>query len=96
MKKSIMPPEILGAYVSCYARGQSYVEATEKALKKLSEDGLYPEEILQPIYEINSSSWSQHVAEKWPDNVDGLLSQSDFEAAMQADRVIYGPFGAYE
>jgi len=90
-----MPPEITGAYVSCYAKGRSYAEATEKALKKLTDDGLYPEKVLEPIHEMESSSWSEHVKETWPDYSNNLPTQNEFEKAMQSDQVVYGPFGSY-
>lgn len=91
-----MPPNISGAYVSCYAAGQNYIEATEKSLKKLSEDGLYPQEILQPIHEIDSEDWTKHIGEMWPNYAASLLHQSEFEEAMNSGNVVYGPFGSYD
>lgn len=93
--KSIMPPDISGAYVSCYAAGKGYIEATEKSLKKLSEDGLHPQEILQPIHEMSSEDWTKHISEMWPDHAASLPTQSEFEYAISNDRVVYGPFGSY-
>jgi len=90
-----MPPDVGGAYVSCYSCGDTYVEATEKALKKLTSDGLYPEEVLQPIHEMEVSAWTQHVKEQWPDHVGNLLTQSEFEEAISSGEVVYGPFGGY-
>ena len=52
-----MPYNLGGAFVSCYTSGQSYVEATEKTLIKLSHDGLHPEEILQPFRDMPISEW---------------------------------------
>ncbi|WP_241775561.1 hypothetical protein [Acinetobacter venetianus] len=57
MDISIMPLDIGGAYVSCYVASDNYINAIKLALKKLNSDGLYPEEILQPINEIEVSSW---------------------------------------
>lgn len=34
LENSIMPPEIGGAYVTCYSQGDTYVEAVENILKK--------------------------------------------------------------
>jgi hypothetical protein len=96
MEQSIMPPEFSGAYVSCYAKGNDYIEATEKSLKKLSVDGLYPEEILQPIQEMDSEFWSAHVSEKWEEYAKTMLTQAEFEKALEKDKVIYGPFGSYK
>lgn len=90
-----MPPDVSGAYVSCYSTGKDYVEATERSLKKLSADGLYPEEIMQPIYEILSKNWTQHVGEMWPKQAGSLLSQAEFEDIVKGGGVVYGPFGSY-
>lgn len=95
MEKSIMPSDFSGAYVSCYAAGKDYVEATEKSLKKLTEDGLHPQEILQPIHEMNSENWTKHISEMWADHVDSLPTQAEFEEAIENDKVVYGPFGSY-
>lgn len=95
MERSIMPKEFSGAYVSCYSAADDYVEAAKKALRKLSEDGLHPEEILQPIHEMSLENWSQHVSEMWPDRADTMLGQVEFEDAMKRGRVVYGPFGSY-
>lgn len=92
---SIMPLNVSGAYVSCYSTGNDYVEATERALKKLSEDGLYPEEIMQPIYEMLSENWTQHVGEMWPEQAGSLISQAEFEDIVKSGGVVYGPFGSY-
>ncbi|MEJ2612711.1 MAG: hypothetical protein P8179_22300, partial [Candidatus Thiodiazotropha sp.] len=75
MENSIMPAGLGGAYVSCYSQGDTYVEATENALIKLKSDGLYPEEILQPIHEMESGLWAEHVKEQWPDHIDHLPTQ---------------------
>lgn len=95
LENSIMPPDLGGAYVSCYAKGESYVEATESALKKLNEDGLYPEEILQPINEMQVSEWTPHINEQWTDYVSNLPCQEEFESRITSGEVVYGPFGSY-
>ena len=79
LENSIMPPDAGGAYVSCYSQGTTYIEATEKALKKLAADGLHPEEVLQPIHEMESTDWAEHIKEAWGDYVDNLPTQSEFE-----------------
>ncbi|WP_010604470.1 hypothetical protein [Pseudoalteromonas maricaloris] len=96
LEKSIMPPEIGGAYVTCYSQGNTYVDAVENILRQLASDGLHAEEVLQPIHEMEVSSWSKHVQETWPDYADSLPSQSEFTASICANQVIYGPFGSYE
>lgn len=90
-----MPSSISGAYVSCYAAGSDYVEATQKALSQLSADGLHPEEILQPVHEMESASWAMHVKETWADHVSSLLTQEEFEDVISNGGVVYGPFGSY-
>ena len=95
MEQSAMPAELSGAYVTCYVAGSTYAEATEKSLKKLLGDGLHPEEILQPIYEINSENWTEHVSEKWAGYATSLPAQGEFESAMESGEVVYGPFGSY-
>ena len=92
---SIIPVNVSGAYVSCFTRGGSYVEATEKALAQLQRDGMVPEEILQPIFELAAGGWNRYVKEKWPNYVESLPNQIDFDKAMQDDLVVYGPFGSY-
>jgi len=90
-----MPPDLVGAYVSCYSKGDTYVEATEMALKKLDADGLHPEEILQPIHEMESGLWAEHVKDQWPEYVDALPTQDRFDEAISSGEVVYGPFGSY-
>ncbi|WP_199830019.1 hypothetical protein [Achromobacter xylosoxidans] len=92
---SIMPVDFLGAYVSCFTSGESYVAATEKALAQLQQDGMVPEEILQPIFELASGGWSEYIKEKWPSYVRSLPNQIDFYKAMRDGLVVYGPFGSY-
>lgn len=95
MAQSIMSADFSGAYVSCYATGKDYAEATEKSLKRLSEDGLHSQEILQPIHEMNSENWTKHVGEMWAEHISSLPNQTEFEDAIQNDKVVYGPFGTY-
>lgn len=90
-----MPLDLGGAYVSCYSKGDSYVEATKSALKKLNADGLHPEEILQPIHEMDSSLWREHLEEQWPEYLDSLPTQDEFNEAIVTGEVVYGPFGSY-
>lgn len=90
-----MPPDLSGAYVSCYAAGNDYVDATQRALKQLSVDGLHPLEILQPISEMSSDSWTEHIGDRWADHVTSLPTQAEFEEAIQSNRIVYGPFGSY-
>jgi len=95
MDNSIMPLGFSGAYGNCYSTGNDYVDATEKALQHLLADGIYPEEILQPIFEMDSMNWTQHISENWPDDINSLKNQVDFEHAMKRGEVVYGPFGLY-
>jgi len=95
LENSIMPPALDGADVSCYAAAETYVEATESTLQKLVEDGLYPEEVLQPIHEMQACDWLMHINEQWPEHVSNLPSQSEFEASISSGKVVYGPFGSY-
>lgn len=95
MENSIMPPGLGGAYVSCYSHGDTYIEATENALIKLKSDGLYPEEILQPIHEMESSLWADHVKDQWPDHIEHLPTQQEFNDIIASGDVVYGPFGSY-
>ena len=95
LESSIMPSNTDGAYVSCYVKGETYVEATESALKKLAEDGLHPEEILQPIHEMPATEWLAHINEQWKDYVSNLPSQEEFESNISSGKVVYGPFGSY-
>ncbi len=95
LEHSIMPNDFGGAYVSCYAQGSTYIEATEKILKKLESDGLKAEEMLEPVYEMDSDSWCEHIENQWPEYIDSLLTQDEFNEAIASDEVVYGPFGSY-
>lgn len=95
LESSIMPSDFSGAYVSCYASGIDYVDAAQKALKRLSDDGLYPIEILEPIHEMNSGNWFEHIKEQWVDHFESMPTQLEFEEAIQNNKVVYGPFGSY-
>ena len=94
-KNSIMPEGLAGAYVRCYSGSKSFEEAMKVSVEKLQSDGLYPEEALEPFEQMDSSQWHLHIGDDWPDHVDGLLSQDEFNTAMSEGRVVYGPFGAY-
>lgn len=96
LKKSIMPQNLNGAYVSGYVKGESYIDAVEKVLKKLAKDGLHPEEILQPINELESSSWSEYIKESWLDYIDSFPDQDEFEETIKNGNVIYSPFASYD
>lgn len=93
--ESIMPPELSGAYVSCYASAREYIEATKKALQRLSDDGLFTEEILEPIQEMDSGDWSEHIVATWPDQAESLPTQEEFDEVIQRGGVVYGPFASY-
>jgi len=95
LDNSIMPSHLEAAYVSCYAKGETYVEATQNALKKLAVDGLHPEEILQPIHEMRVSDWASHIKEQWRVQAASLPSQKEFEKSILSGNVVYGPFGSY-
>ena len=93
---SIMPTNLLGAYVDCYTAGLDYVEAINKSLKKLSDDGLLYTEILPSVYEMDSNDWEVHVKGNWPEYASTLLSKIEFEEAIKNDKVVYGPFISYD
>jgi hypothetical protein len=95
MENSIMPPNMGGAYVDCFSKGDGYEQATKKALEKLISDGLHPEEIIEPILELEVSEWSNYAKERWPSYIESVATQSEFEEAILSGGVIYGPFGAY-
>jgi len=81
------------AYVSCFIKAEAYPEATRLALEALIRDGYYPESVLEPLYQIEIGQWSEFIKTQWPEHHHALLGQSDFEAAMGAGEVVYGPFG---
>lgn len=95
MEGTIMPSNLGGAYVDCFSKGKNYEEATKNALDKLVKDGLYPEEILEPILEIEISEWSAYAKKRWPDYIESVATQSEFEDSIMSGGVVYGPFGAY-
>ena len=91
-----MPTNLLGAYVDCYTAGLDYVEAINKSLKKLSDDGLLYTEILPSVYEMDSNNWEKHVMDKWLEYASTLIGQVEFEDAIKNDKVVYGPFISYD
>lgn len=94
-ESSIIPDNATGAYVSCYVKADGYKQAIESCVASLGMDGLRIAEILQPIHSMDSSQWGQHIQDQWPDQASQMLSQKEFESAMEAGKVLYGPFGAY-
>jgi len=96
MENSIMPDKFLGAYVNCYTKGKTYEEAVKKVLQKLGDDGLYTKEICEPIYEMESGSWSTHIEENFSKYKQNLPTQEEFENSIALDEVVYGAFGSYE
>jgi hypothetical protein len=93
--ESIMPENVTGAYVSCYAAADNYEIAVAKCLSALQTDGMRVEEILQPINAMSIADWSRHIAEQWPDQAGQMPSQQEFESSVRAGNVVYGPFGSY-
>lgn len=91
MAGSIMPPNVMQAFVTCYAGGKDYAQAAGRCLDALLADGMHPAEILQPISAMQASNWSAHIAETWPDHARALASQADFEASIGQGKVVYGP-----
>ncbi len=96
LENTIMPPNLAGAYVDCFSKGETYVEATKNSLNKLAEDGLYPKEILGPILELEVTEWSTYVKERWPNYIDSISNQTEFEDTVLSGGVVYGPFGSYD
>lgn len=94
-ENSIMPDNARGAYVSCYVQANDYKLAIERCDAALRVDGMRVEEILQPIHSMNPSQWGQHILDQWPDQANQMPTQQEFEDAMEAGKVLYGPFGAY-
>lgn len=93
--ESIMPENVAGAYVSCYAAAENYEIAVERCLSALRSDGMRVEEILQPINAMKVSDWSRHIEEQWPGYAGQMPSQKEFESSMTGGSVVYGPFGSY-
>ena len=40
--------------------------------------------------------WAGHVKEQWPDYIDNLLTQVEFNDRIDSGDVVYGPFGSYK
>lgn len=93
---SILPEGLERAFVSCYVVSENYIDATKLALKKLSDDGLYPEEILQPINEIDISFWPDYLNDVWPDFLDNFPKSFGLDLDTSSNNVIYSPFAAYD
>lgn len=92
---SIMPPELGGAYVRCYATGPDHEVAGRRIVAKLRADGLNVEEVRQQMLQFDASQWALHVKDNWPEYAADLASQAEFDEAMAEGRVVYGPFGGY-
>lgn len=95
MEKTIMPAELGGAYISCFSTGAGYEESMKKCIDKLTSDGLYPEEVLEPVHEIDISEWSNYANGQWPEYKDNIASQVEFEEKVLSGGVEYGPFAGY-
>ena len=95
MENTIMPPDMDGAYVDCFCMGNTYEDAAKNSLDKLAKDGLYPEEVLESVLEMEIEQWSTYVKDRWPDYLDGILAQQDFETTVRSGGVVYGPFTGY-
>lgn len=95
MPRSIMPADFAGAFVRCYAGGGLPEVAFQRMLDKLVKDGLHPKEILDPIHTMDTSDWSGHVLETWPEYPYALPDQFDFENEIFGGGVVYGLFGSY-
>lgn len=94
-ENSIMPADMIGAYVRCYAAGADLEQAARACMKALGADGLLVEEIMQPIHIMVMTQWALHVSEQWPEQAAQMPSQLEFEASINAGKVVYGPFGGY-
>ena len=94
-ENSIMPEGRIGAYVCCYSGAETFEDAMKQSVKALQEDGLSPEETLEPFEQMDSSQWHLHVNDNWPDQIDSLATQDEFDTAMAEDRIVYGPFAAF-
>ena len=90
-----MPEGASGAYVSCYAKADNYRLGVEKCIAALKIDGMYVEEILQPIQSMKGSQWEIHIVDQWPDHKDEMPTQEEFENSINNGDVVYGPFGSY-
>ena len=95
MEGTIMPPELGGAYISCFSIGEGYEESMKKCIDKLAVDGLYPEEVLDPVHEIEIADWTKYVDGEWPEYKNNLANQSEFEEKVLSGGVEYGPFAGY-
>jgi hypothetical protein len=93
---SIMPANLLGAYVTCYAPNADFEQAARACMSALQADGLLVEEIMQPIHTMEMGQWTLHISEQWPDQANRLPNQTEFEATMNAGKVVYGPFAGYD
>lgn len=83
------------AFVRCYYPAEQFETAIEKSIEKLLEDKYQIDEILSDIYQMDSSDWSQHIEDQWPELVEMMYSQKEFEAQINKGTVVYGPFGTY-
>ena len=93
---SIMPDGVSAAYVTCFAAGPGYRSALENCAATLATDGLRVEQILEPVHSMNVSEWQQFVSSQWPEQADQMPGQVEFESVMNAGKVQYGPFVAYQ
>ena len=95
LENSIMPEGMSGAYVRCYSGLEKFEDALNSAMEKLQSDGLFPEEVLDPIHQMDSSEWSLHVDDNYYEHANSLPTQKEFVQAIESGKVVYGPFGGY-
>lgn len=93
--KSIIPEGFSGAFVTCYSCSSDYEIAARAIIKKLRNDGLEVIGIESEINELAPGCWDSHIATQWPEHIDSLPSQTEFDAAMESGKVVYGPFGTF-
>lgn len=94
-KETIMPSELGGAYVHGFCKASTQESAAQKIYEKLLSDGLIPEEILPKSFEMNIEEWTVFAIEYWPEYVQQLHTQEEFEEIILGGGVVYGPFSAY-
>ena len=95
LTNAVMPTSIPKAFVNCYTHASSYEEAVKKVLNKLTDDGIYLDDIESPIYEMPVENWEIQIKEQYKNLSPQMLTQSEFESAIAEDKVVYGIFGGF-
>ena len=91
-----MPPNLIGAFVICYAPADNHLDALKDSVSKLTDEGYMFEDMHGEIRELDPSRWRDYVASTWNELADHFPTQDELLRRVEAGEIFYGPFCGYE